>query len=63
VYKRQVSFYGMKSFILISRRSEVEYEQFLRSKNKAEFYSISLILVSAFCGVLGNFIYQIITSF
>ncbi len=61
--KKARSFYMSESFILISRRSESEYNQFINGKSKIEFYSITLILVSAFCGVIGNVMYQLIIDF
>ncbi|POZ54014.1 hypothetical protein AADEFJLK_01057 [Methylovulum psychrotolerans] len=58
--KKAISFYQVQSFILISRRSESEYQQYIDSKNKTQFYSIILTFFSALCGVIGNFIYQLI---
>ncbi|MGZ5551231.1 MAG: hypothetical protein ACXWE7_10610 [Nitrososphaeraceae archaeon] len=56
--KKAHSFYKQKSFILINRRTDSEYSQFINGKSKSEFYTITAVFVSAMCGVIGNFIYQ-----
>ena len=43
--KKMLNYYGCNSYILISRRSEIEYKDYLSSKSKKEFYSISFIIL------------------
>lgn len=61
--KKARFFYWNESFILISRRSESEHEQYIRNKDRVQFYSITSLVIASLCGVVGNIIYQIITKF
>lgn len=53
-----INYYGFNCYILISRRSEVEYEDYLSIKNKMKFFPISFIVIAVVCGVIANFVFR-----
>lgn len=57
-FKKAVLYYGNKSFILINVRSEKEYDEYNRLKNKTGFYTLTAFIVAALSGVVGNIIYS-----
>ena len=60
--KQVLKYYGNNSYILINRRSENEYKEYILTKNKMEFYSINFLIFAIICGVLGNVIYSYILT-
>lgn len=53
-----IRYYKTSSFILITKRAEKELQNFIESKNKIEYFSLTLIAVSIICSVIANIIYQ-----
>uniref|UniRef100_UPI00165FEF26 hypothetical protein n=1 Tax=Sulfurimonas indica TaxID=2508707 RepID=UPI00165FEF26 len=59
IYTRQIiRYYETSSFILITKRAEKELQNFIDSKNKLEYFSLTLIAISIICSVIANIIYQ-----
>jgi hypothetical protein len=56
--KQTINYYGTKSFIVITRRSEKDYENFKNEKSKVQYFSLALIGFSIICSVIANIIYQ-----
>jgi len=53
-----INYYGTKSFIVITRRSEKDYENFKNEKSKVQYFSLALLGFSIICSVIANIIYQ-----
>jgi len=56
--KKTIEYYGRDSFIIMNPRTEKEYTNYINSKNKMEYYSLSFILVAIVCGAIGNLVYS-----
>lgn len=56
--KQNIKYFSERSFILITSRSRKAYEIYKKSKNKTEYYSLSLIAFSMIIGLLVNLLYQ-----
>lgn len=55
---KSTEYYKGKSFILINNRSESEYKEYISSKDKKEFYSITALCVTITCSVIAAFLYD-----
>lgn len=56
--KQNHKYYGRKSFILLTNKAEQQYRDFIESKSKLEYFSLSALFFAITVGVIGNFIYQ-----
>ena len=51
-----------KSYILLNKRSEKEYDTDRANQSKLEYYSITSACIAVILGVIGNFVYQLLTQ-
>jgi hypothetical protein len=57
-----IKYFKLQSFILLTKKAEKEYQMFINSKNQKEYYSLTLICFTLITGVIGNFIYQVLSK-
>lgn len=53
-----INYHEHKSYILINRRSEDEYDNELSKKSKIEFYSITFFIITMITGLFVNYMYD-----
>ena len=56
--EKAIKYYGHNSYIIINARTEKIHSEYLMTKNKMEYYSLSFLLVAIMCGVIGNLVYN-----
>lgn len=58
--KSTIKYYQMNSFILINKRSDNKYSNYISDKSKVEYYSVSLIVFTLISGIIANYIFNVI---
>ena len=59
---KYIKHYEKKSYILTTNRAISTYEKDKKRKNKAEFYSISLIIFTIITGLIINYIFSVLNN-
>ena len=57
-----IKYFKTQSHILINNRSEKQYNSEREKQSKTEYYSITSVCVAIIIGVIGNFVYQLLTQ-